>query len=237
MNGTYLAYALGNNAFFASRVFLPAFIVALALRFPELAPFVKMDPIPPGDLWLVKDEVLVALGLFALFESWANKNPEVYEFFEQIDKFVKLGTALAINAAVLEPQIAQALFDATGSESRVNSLMIGAAVSTPVLFLTDFRKKIINFLKELDQDNDIGLLTLAQWLEDGWVFLGAIFLVLFPIVTFVLILIVLPGLFFFEKDPGFQGRKNESELRFLQGIDLSNSNRLPPLQSGRANDT
>ena len=60
MEFSYIIYALGNNAFFASRTFLPALITALIIKYPEWTMMLDFIPVTGDELWLVKDEVIFA---------------------------------------------------------------------------------------------------------------------------------------------------------------------------------
>jgi len=81
----------------------------------------------------------------------------------------------------------------------MTSTIIGAAISTPVIFLTRLRKNVLGYLRDIDEDNDLGLISLANWMENGWVFFGVVFLVLLPALTFGFILIVLGFIFLIEQ--------------------------------------
>ena len=133
--------------------------------------------------------MLIGLGIFAFADRWANENPEVYKFIDQVDRYLKLGVTIAVNTTVLEPQVAKAIFNISEGGIGGNAIPIAVAACPPGFFLANFRKEILSYLRSLDEENDIGLLTLANWLEDGWIFFGVIFLLVLPLLTIFLILI------------------------------------------------
>jgi len=198
MDFSYLFYALGNNAFFTSRTFLPALITALVIKYPDLVFMLDSAPITGDELWLVKDEVILGLAIFAFFEELAIRNPDFARFIEEIDSFIKFAALLALNNAMLDPQVLETVFKIT-EPNMLTSTVAGVAVSTPIFFLTRLRKNFLGYVRDLDEDNDLGLITLANWMENGWVFFGVFFLIIFPIFSFFMILIVLGIIFLIEQ--------------------------------------
>ena len=198
MDFSYLFYALGNNAFFTSRTFLPALITALVIKHPDLVFMLDSAPITGDELWLVKDEVILGLAFLSFFEELAIRNPEFARFIEEIDSFIKFAALLAVNNAMLDPQVLEAVFNITDPPTMATTAL-GVAVSTPIFFLTRLRKSFLNYVRDLDEDNDLGLITLANWMESGWVFFGVFFLIVFPIFTFIMVLIVLGIIFLIEQ--------------------------------------
>ena len=198
MDFSYLFYALGNNAFFTSRTFLPALITALVIKYPDLVFLLDSAPITGDELWLVKDEVILGLAFLSFFEELAIRNPEFARFIEEIDTFIKFAALLAVNNAMVDPMVLEAVFNIT-EPNIMASTAVGVAVSAPIFFLTRLRKSFLGYVRDLDEDNDLGLITLANWMENGWVFFGVFFLIVFPIFSFLMILIILGIVFLIEQ--------------------------------------
>ena len=134
-------------------------------------------------MWLVKDEVILGLAFLSFFEELAIRNPEFAQFIEEIDSFIKFAALLAVNNAMVDPMVLEAVFKIE-EPSMLASTVTGVAVSTPIFFLTRLRKSFLGYVRDLDEDNDLGLITLANWMEDGWVFFGVFFLIIFPVFSF-----------------------------------------------------
>jgi len=198
MNISYIFYALGNNAFFASRTFLPALVTALAIKFPEFIPLLDSLPITGDELWLVKDEVILGLAILSFIEELAIRNPDFARMIEEIDAFIKFAAILAINNAMLDPQVLEAIFNHAGTTGST-AMIIGVAVSAPVIFIARLRRNFLAYLRDLDEGNDLGLISLANWLENGWIFFGVFFLVFLPGLAFFVILIVLACVYLLEQ--------------------------------------
>ena len=217
MDFSYIIYALGNNAFFASRTFLPALMTALIIKYPEMTMLLDSIPVSGDELWLVKDEVILGLAILSLIEEIAIRNPDFARVIEEMDTFIKFAALLAINNAMLDPQILEAIFDITDPPTMA-STVVSAAISTPIFFLTRLRKNFLNYLRDLDEDNDLGLISLANWMENGWVFFGVVFLIVLPLLTFVIILMVLGVIFLIEQY--FKKKELQSKIECVRCKEL-----------------
>ncbi len=141
--------------------FVPALVTALAIKFPEFIPLLDSLPITGDELWLVKDEVILGLAILSFIEELAIRNPDFAQLIEKIDAFIKFAAILAINNAMLDPQVLEAVFNHAGPTGST-AAVIGVAVSTPVIFLTRLRKNLLAYLRDLDGGNDLGLISLAN---------------------------------------------------------------------------
>src|SRR5580704_1477197 len=87
--------ALGSIGPFSSRVFLPAFITALLLRFgpqiPVLHHFGMLAHLAAGHppTWFTCNTSLIILGILAGLEVGSNKNPEFRQILHEIDLYAK----------------------------------------------------------------------------------------------------------------------------------------------------
>ena len=97
----YAIYTLGNTAFFTSRAFLPAFVTAMILRFPEYVPFFSLNmDITESTHWFVSNECIITLAVLSILEILADKDPGIRELLGSVDSFIKsivmFGTTLAV---------------------------------------------------------------------------------------------------------------------------------------------
>ena len=199
-----LTPALSFPALFASRVFLPLFAVALAVRFGPDLPLVSTLGLLAGlptegtPAWLTSDLSLLVLGALSGLELIAHKSPGARELLNEIDPYVKPVTAAigltglltatggldGAGAAVglpagLAPQAAGAGFTI--------GLIAAAAAGTFLLAIA--RRAVLSDASELDADDDTGLFGLFSWGEDLWSVFGVFLLVLFPAVVAILVAI------------------------------------------------
>ncbi len=192
-----LTPALSFPALFASRVFLPLFAVALAVRFgpdiPVLSGLGLLAGLPAGAApgWLASDLSLVVLGGLSLLELVAHKQRRARELLNELDPYVKpvsaaIGLAGLLGATGgLAPETAGAGAAATAGLGFAAALVAAAAAATFLLAIA--RRAVLVDASEADADDDTGLFGLFSWGEDLWSVFGVFLLVLFPLVVAVLV--------------------------------------------------
>ena len=207
MELTYFLTTLGLIPYITSRAFLPLFASALIARYgaqwrplADLAGVQLLDAVPT---WAVSDAVLTTLGVLALAEVACNKSPGLRELLSLPDTHVKGLAAFVFCLALagpLDPALGTTLPVVQNSALGLSwtvlwALMIGSGT----WFLARLRKGIYHFLMEVDADDDLGLQKLLSWLEDGFGFLGALFVVLLPAVALTVTGLTLLALYLVQK--------------------------------------
>lgn len=188
------------------RGFIPAFFIALALRFgPELG----LTPALAADLqqaagsigvapsWFTSNPALVILGLLACMELGANKHPELRELLGLVDRYFKptmagltyLGVMSTSDSAFIE-----STYQAVPQDAGVLSMMLFAAVIVSTWAAAGVKNAALGVLTELDPDDSLGLMRAISFIGDAWVIVGAVLLVAIPllvaIIAFVMFAIV-----------------------------------------------
>ncbi len=178
-------HTLGSSGLFPSRAFLPAFVTALLVRFGSLVPFVAQSEIaeaagkldaPP---WFACNASLVLLGILSCLECWATKDADVREFLEQFDGPVKSGMALLTSlgvASAADAELVRAI-----QQAGVSDGVFGLVAAGAVYCLASARRSFYELLTETDSGDSLGLQKLCNLAEDAWVVLGAVLLVVFPL--------------------------------------------------------
>ncbi len=203
MNATSLLFAIGSIGLFSSRVFLPAFITALLLRFGGHLPLVHNIGLiahaqGTAPSWFTSNPSLIILGVLSLLETVAQKNPEARNFLHQFDVHLKTALAFLTSLGVISSTDAgfashaahqAGSFEYAGMLEWVGPLI--AAVGTFRVSLAR-RKVMIALFEHVDGTH---LDHFIDWAEDAWVAFGAIFLVLFPVLMLLLIAIATAVLF------------------------------------------
>ncbi len=202
-----LLFSVGAMPFFASRTFVAAFCIVglarmqtegflvwisdgsyrldLGLRFPE---------------WLVSDQALGLLFLLAMAESMADKNPDARFLLSQFDPLTKglvnyvfnnvsLAASFVTVATIATVQAHQA-----GFGGALWALIPAAGVSV----IASLRRRVLSFLTELDEDDDLGLRKLISWAEDGWVAVGTLLVVFLPLIALAVAGLTVAGLWFVQ---------------------------------------
>jgi len=207
MELTYFLTTLGLIPYITSRAFLPLFASALIARYgaqwrplADLAGVRLLDAVPG---WAVSDTALTALGVLALVEVVGNKSPQVRELLSFTDSHVKGLAAFVFCLALagpLSPALGTTLPVVQSSALGLSvAVLWGLMVGSGTWFLAGLRKGIYHFLWEVDEDDDLGLQKLLSWMEDAFGFLGAVFVVLLPVLALAVTGLTLLALYLIQK--------------------------------------
>jgi hypothetical protein len=195
MNVVAIILALGSIGFFASRAFLTAFVMALALRFGNQIPLVahsgllaRMHGYPS---WFTSNACLMVLGVLAVLEIVAQKSGEARRLLHEVDVMLKpalaalsaLGVVSATDAGFVHQAVQHA-----GFESAI--LPLAAAAGT--LWASVARRQVMRAV--FDHLGGTSLGRLISWLEELWVVFGVFLLILFPIFMLAIIVLALGAL-------------------------------------------
>jgi Zn finger protein HypA/HybF involved in hydrogenase expression len=188
MNATALIHGIGSTGLFPSRIFLPAFLTALLLRFgnhiPGLEHLGMLGHIHGQPAWFTSNLSLAVLGILSVVEIIAQKNPEARTILREFDAYLKSALAALTSLGVISATDSQFVAQTAQQASLVNGLIpLFTAVVTFKLSLV--RRDVLGPLH--DHLEGTHLDHLVSWAEDLWVAFGALLLVLFPIVMVVLI--------------------------------------------------
>ena len=202
---SYYLTSLGVIPYFASRAFVPLFTTAALGRFgPEFGPladFVGIQLLGSMPGWATSNLALLILGLLAVVDIVAAKIPEVRELISLGDSQLKGAAAFLMCFAIVRGNPMEIVghvekvglttsFASGQSFAYVWSFAIGAVV----WFAAVMRNSIFGFLREMDEDDDLGIQGFLSWVEDGIGIFGVLFVVVFPVLALVLVGLTLLGL-------------------------------------------
>jgi len=201
MNPTVFIHMLGSLSIFPSRAFMPAFFTSLLLRFGPDIPAIKdtilmkMVGTPPE--WFVHPITIAVLGLLSLGELIGQKDADVRQMMDQFDGYVKSAMAAITSLALLSGTDAELLRSI--NEAGMDDLFWVGGVAAGVFFLSMLRKQVLGFIREADQDDDLGIQTVISWVEDLWAIFGLFLLVLYPLFILAAAALLAGGLLFVRK--------------------------------------
>jgi hypothetical protein len=192
-------HSVASVGIFPSRAFVPAFLTSVLLRWGHQIPILSrtdfiqsLNLADKGATWFTHDITLVVLGLLALAEILATKDPDLRQVMQQFDRYLKAAMAVVTLLglqSVIDVETVQAIREA-GFASTAVALAIGAGVFA----LATLRSALMEFLDDADPDDSTGLMKLVSWAEDAWVVVALILLIAYPlfilVVTGVLILLL-----------------------------------------------
>ena len=183
MNLLGLVFAVGAVGPFASRVFLPALVTALLLRFGVHVPYVGhlgllgRDAHPPA--WFTSDPALVVLAVLAAVETFGQKSADVRRGLHEVDVYLKPALALLTTLGVMSATDADFARRAAGQA--------GVADAVPAVVAAAFTWRVARARRPVaaavtDHLEGTAVDHLLNWAEDAWAAAGPVVLVLFPVV-------------------------------------------------------
>lgn len=183
-----LAQTTASVPFLASRVFQCGFAAAALARISHEVDWAWLSLVRDLPSWTHSDLTLVVLGILALLELLATKDPDARRVLGVFDAEMK-GAAQVVFATVLQTGF-------IGLGTRSVEPLEAAAITTPQMFLAlgtgiavwgvaKLRQGVLDFFAELDEDDDLGLQRLLSWAEDGWSMGGIVLVLLAPILALV----------------------------------------------------
>jgi hypothetical protein len=200
MNLTPLFQAIGSAGLFSSRVFLPALLSALLLRFGIHIPFIDhtnlVSHATHTPTWFTSNLSITILAILSVAEIFAQKNPETRRLLQEFDVYLKVAMALLTSFGVINATDASFVQQTVHQAGFENSLIpLISALGTWRIAI--FRRDVMNAL--LDHLEGTHLDTLISWLEEAWVFFGMFLLVLFPLLMLLMIGIATGVLYLLRK--------------------------------------
>jgi hypothetical protein len=191
MNPSLLINGLGSIGFFSTRIFLPALLTALFIRFGADIPLLHdyaplMSHIHSHPAWFTSDASIAILVVLSILEFLAQKNADARRLMHEFDAgakgFMALLTALGVASATDTDFVAKTMHQA-GFSLHLPAIL--AAIGT--VGVARIRGAALSALHEIDPDDALRLQHLISWAEDGWVVAGMLLLFLSPVLMLFLI--------------------------------------------------
>ncbi len=195
---------LGTIPLFSLRTFLPAFLTALLLAYPEYFPGMgDITPVPEGT-FLTKDWVLISLGILSILEIIGDKSSSIRNFIKNAETYLKPVIYLLINLSLLDDTSAEILKDVQWAAFDPGWILLGFG-TLMVYWLAGLRRDFLTFLENIDEDDNLFIGKITSWVEDSLVLFGFLLLIWTGILM-VAIYAALVALFV------YLGKKQEKKL-------------------------
>jgi len=191
MNITALILSLASIGPFTSRAFIPAFITSLILRyghniwFLQNQEFVKLAENSPT--WFTHGGVVIALGIISTLEIVATKNEDIREIMEMFISKIKPITAICTSFGILsisDTALIETIQNNIETAGYSVATIVGLLTGFGVFFVVSIRSEIMNFLCEIDPEDNLYIRFFLSWLEDA-------FCIIIPILIFLLPTIII----------------------------------------------
>lgn len=188
MNPTAFLQALGSIGLFPARIFLPAFVTALLLRFGPHIPLIAhaglLSHIHHEPAWFTSNITLIILGALSGLEILGQKNPEARHILHEFDAYLKAGlaalTSLGVISATDSSFVKQTLHQAS-----VLDYLFPLIAALGTFRVSRIRRDVLQPLHEHVEGTHLD--RLISWAEESWVAFGALVMVVFPILMLLIV--------------------------------------------------
>ncbi|MEM9596596.1 MAG: hypothetical protein AAGD06_20175 [Acidobacteriota bacterium] len=182
-----LSFAVTSMPLFSIRPFIAAFCVTGMARLQSEGYFVflqegalRLDLSVRMPEWLYSDLALWILALLALAEMLADKNPDIRLMLADLGPAAKALLHYLSQNAVFALSGGVAIAALHMRHAGFGELLWTALPAAGVWLMATWRRDILGFLSELDEDDDLGLRSVISWAEDGAVAAGTLVAIFLP---------------------------------------------------------
>lgn len=195
MNLNSLLYSLGLSGLFSSRIFLPAFVTALFMKYGHSWPLLSnieflsemAAKAANHPTWFTSGGMIAALGALSLLEFIADKSPEARELMDDFSIYAKTGLSGLTTLGVMntaDAEFAGNVLQQAGLLETFPAILSAAATYVGA----SVRGGVFGVLTEADPDDTVKIRGFLSWIEDLVVVFGIRYLFYAPLVAFVAIL-------------------------------------------------
>lgn len=189
---------LGSIPLFSMRTFLPAFLAALFLSYPEYFPGMGELAASSEGSFITKDWVLITLGGLSLLEIIGDKNTAIRNFLKDAETYLKPLIFLIINLNLLDEASVEVLEEVQWAAFDPAWILLGFG-ALMVHWLAGVRRDFISFLEDIDEDDNFYISRISSWLEDSLVLFGFLLLIWTGIIMVASYALAIAFLLFLKK--------------------------------------
>ncbi len=197
----------GLAGLFMVRGFIPAFVIAVVLRFgPEYGLNAEVasqlqeaaGSVGQAPSWFTSNPALIVLGILAALEVGAPKDPDLRALLSTVESYIKPTMAGLTYFGVLNATDAGYL-ESTYMEAGFFSVLFAAGLIMATWIGSIIKGSFVSMITDLDPDDSLGLMRAVSFLGDAWVIVGAALVVLIPVLVAGLVLISFAVIAVFRK--------------------------------------
>lgn len=194
MNINSLLYSFGLSGLFSSRIFLPAFVTALFMKYGHSWPFLSSieflselaEKASNHPTWFTSGGMIAALGLLSILEVVADKSQEARQLMDEFSVYAKTGLSGLTTLGVMNTADA----DFAGNiiqQAGILEVLPAVLASALTFFGTTVRGGVLGILTEADPDDTVKIRGFISWVEDFLAVVGIWYLFYAPVVAFIFI--------------------------------------------------
>ncbi len=197
MSTAFFIQALGMIPLFASRAFLPAFLMSFMLTYPDVMPFVEPTGVVSGS-FAAQPIVVWTLFVLAVLEIAADKNTDLKSIFIGFEPYAKM-LIYFLSTAQLIDETSIGILKNIHRAGFFGEYTGTVLMSCCVFVLTWLKGQIEEFLLDIDEDGDLFLHTTASSFQDLFAFFGFFILMFFGIFALIFFAIFAIILFILQR--------------------------------------
>lgn len=176
MSVVQIVTILGSIPLFSMRTFLPAFLAAIFLTYPEYFPGMGDTAPAPEGAFITRDWVLMVLGILSILEIIGDKSSEIRNLVKNAETYLKPLIFLVINLSLLDETSVEVLEEMQWAAFDPMWILLGFGMLV-VHWLANLRRDFISFLEDIDEDDNFYIGRISSWVEDSLVLFGFILLI------------------------------------------------------------
>ena len=190
---------IGTIPLFSMRTFFPAFLTALFFAYPQLFPGVESVYAAGEDFtFLSQNWLLIVLGILSILEFIGDKNTDIRYFLREAEPYMKPASYLLMQFFIMSEGSSEVVEQINWAG--FNPLLILSLIGTgAVYFLSKLRKKFLDFLTDIDADDNLFIGKIISWIEDSLVLFGFLLLIWTGVFMIICYLFVIAILIFIAK--------------------------------------
>jgi len=211
MNFPQLLSIIGTIPLFSMRTFFPAFLTALFFAHPEWFPGITDGyQVAENASFLSQHWLVILLGVLSILEFIGDKNSDIKTFLREAEPYMKPISYLLIQFFVMSENSSEVLEQVNWAG--FNPLIIIAVIgSGAVYFLSVLRKRFLNFLSDIDEDDNLYIGKIISWIEDSLVLFGFLLLIWTGVFMIILYAIII-GIFLLLRKLNEKRIENEKNI-------------------------
>jgi hypothetical protein len=202
MSVSSVLYTLSSVPIFATRPFLAAFVTAALARWGVELPWIGDNDVvvalhgaPP---WFQSGTCVAILLALALAEVVSTRVPEIRAALDAVDEIVKAGVSTLVTLAIIDPDTQETL-DAIQHGGFGLSTLWALGVGAATYALAVLRRAIVEWVDDVDRNDDLGVHSAFRWFETSAVLGGLFLIVVAAQLAIVLSALMALGIWLFKR--------------------------------------
>jgi hypothetical protein len=191
MNYPQILALIGTIPLFSMRTFFPAFLTAIFFAHPDWFPgVVGIEETSEHATFLAQNWLIILLGILSILEFIGDKSTDIKTFLREAEPYMKPISYLLIQFFIMSDNSTEVINQINWAGfNPLIILSVGGAGA--IYFLAKLRKKFLDFLSEIDTDDNLYIGKAISWIEDCLVLFGFLLLVwagIFMVICYLIII-------------------------------------------------